>query len=252
MRRLDQATTLEVEQDKASEKPIVALLPVGSVEPHGPHLPLGTDTTISLGACNTAASRLEQEGVLVWLAPSVPYGVTEYARNFAGAVSVPAEVLTGYLQAVAAGLREAGANVVVLVNNHLEPAHDAAIRGVLKDFSPGEVMVACPLTKEWAKKLSAEFKHGSCHAGRYETSLVLAVEPESVRQELAKALPAVGISLAEKIKAGIVEFKAMGLERAYAGAPAEASLQEGEELLQILGEMVATEVLKGLTLQGLR
>lgn len=248
---LSQATSPDIERDCQGGNKIITLLPIGSVEPHGPHLPLGTDTSISLGACRVGSTLLEQQGYRVWLAPAVPYGVTEYARNFPGAVSIPSEVLTGYLVAVVRGLLKTGATTVVLVNNHLEPAHDAAIRAVTREFSPGQVGVACPLTRRWGRLLSPEFKHGSCHAGQYETSLILAIAPETVQTQVAATLPAVPISLAEKIQSGVTEFVEMGLDRAYAGSPAQATAQEGRDMLNILGQMVATEATELLkTLSG--
>ena len=76
-----------------AQGPVVALLPVGSVEPHGPHLPLGTDTFISQAVAERAALRLQERGVHTMIAPSVPYGVTDFASGFQGAISVPADAL---------------------------------------------------------------------------------------------------------------------------------------------------------------
>jgi len=86
----------------------VALVPVGSVEPHGPHLPLATDTLISEAAAERAASLLGREGLSAFVAPAVPYGVTRFAEGFAGAISVPAAALTAFVRAVIEGYLEAG------------------------------------------------------------------------------------------------------------------------------------------------
>jgi creatinine amidohydrolase len=230
------------------KRAVVALVPVGSTEPHGPHLGLGTDVVISAAACVRATELLERKGPLVSvIAPAINYGVTECAAGFPGAVSVPAAVLTAYVAAVCEGLLGQGLRHVCLVNNHLEPAHDVAIRAVLPGRE-GKVSVACPLAKKWARTLSEEFKSGACHAGQYETSIVMAAAPELVDEAARQTLPAVPISLSKQLAAGVTTFAAMGLDRAYAGDPKAASIEEGERLIQRLAEMVVGEIREALGL----
>ena len=226
---------------------LVVLVPVGSVEPHGPHLSLLTDTEISLGAAARAAELLEAQGQAARVAPPVPYGVTECASGFAGAVSVPAAALTAYLGAVVDGFLAAGAVHVCLVNNHLEPEHDAAVRAAVAGRGAARASVASPLTRRWARTLSHEFKRGECHAGRYETSLALARDGALVDEAARAGLPEVKVSLSDQLRAGVHQFRAMGMARAYAGAPAEATAAEGRELFERLAEMVVGEVLGALS-----
>ncbi len=227
---------------------VVALVPVGSTEPHGPHLGLGTDVVISAAACVRAVELLEKKGPLTAvIAPAISYGVTECAAGFPGAVSIPAPVLTSYIAAVCDGLLAQGFRHVCLVNNHLEPDHDAAVRAVL-DGRDKKVSYACPLTKRWAKTLSAEFKSGACHAGQYETSIVMAAAPELVDEGMRATLAQVPISLSEKLKAGVTTFTQMGMELAYSGNPAGASVEEGEQMIQRLAEMVVGEVREAIGL----
>ncbi|HWM84948.1 MAG TPA: creatininase family protein [Kofleriaceae bacterium] len=232
--------------DLAASGKLVVLVPVGSVEPHGPHLSLETDTEISLGAAELAAARLEEQGLTARIAPPVPYGVTECARAFPGAVSVPAAALSAYLGAVVDGFLASGAAHVCLINNHLEPEHDSAVRAAVQGRDAARVSVACPLTRRWARTLSDEFKSGACHAGRYETSLALARDPRLCDEAARAQLPEVPVSLSDKLRAGVSDFAAMGLARAYAGAPAEATRAEGDELFQRLADMVVGEVLGAL------
>jgi creatinine amidohydrolase len=174
----------------------------------------------------------------------VPYGVTDYASGFAGAIGVPAEALTTMLRAIATSLLATGFAHVCFVNNHLEPAHDAAVRGAIAGMPAGAASVACPLTRRWGRTLSDEFKRGDCHAGRYETSLVLAAGSH-VRASFGE-LPTLGLSLSEAIRAGKSTFAEIGMERAYTGAPREATREEGEQLYDKLVAMVVTEIREAL------
>lgn len=242
-RRLGEMTYEEVASACATGKAVL-LLPVGSVEPHGPHLPLDTDAIISEEASARAAEVLAGQGLTVAIAPTLPYGVTDYASGFAGAVGVPREALVAFLRAIVSRALADGWAHVCVVNNHLEPAHDAAVREAAEGHPEGRVSVACPLTRRWGRTLSDEFKRGDCHAGRYETSLVLAAR-RAVR-DVSRELPSLGISLAEAIKQGKDRFVDIGMTRAYTGAPAEATREEGEDLYARLAEMIAVEVREGL------
>jgi creatinine amidohydrolase len=237
-RLLGEMTTEEVKALLAAP-PTAALVPVGSVEPHGPHLPLSTDTLLGETAALRACDALAARGVQAVVAPSVAYGVTDFAEGFAGAVSVPAEVLTSMLRAIVTRLRAEGFSHVCLVNNHLEPAHDAAVRASIAGIAGASV--ASPLTRRWARTLSDEFRRGDCHAGRYETSLVLAAGGRVSDEH--RALPAVGISLADAIREGKNRFRDIGMARAYTGSPAEATRDEGDALYVRLVEMIVGEVL---------
>lgn len=247
MKRLADLTTEEV-RGIVSRPPTAVLVPVGSVEPHGPHLPLGTDTIISETAAERACDALAARGVSAVVAPSVPYGVTDFAQGFAGAVSVPAQALTALLKAIVAGLLADGWTHVSLVSNHLEPGHDAAVRAAA---GPG-ASVATPLTRRWGRTLTDEFKRGDCHAGRYETSLVLAAGSRASALVKAehRALPPVGVSLSDAIRGGKNRFRDIGMDRAYTGAPAEATREEGDASYARLVEMIVTEVLEGIAAGG--
>lgn len=227
----------------------IALVPVGSTEPHGPHLPLLTDVILSDEACRRAARALRDRGVPAVVAPSIAYGVTHYALGFRGAIGVSASTLTALVTDVGSALLDDGFSHVAFVNNHLEPEHVAAIEaGVLAiSAARGPTCVSFPnqLTKRWGRTLTDEFKRGDCHAGRYETSLVLAAREELVEREVARDLPAVEISLSEAIRtAGAhgVTFQEIGMTRAYTGAPAEGSRREGDQTYAKLVDMIVTTI----------
>jgi creatinine amidohydrolase len=227
----------------------VALLPIGSTEPHGPHLPLSTDILLSEEACRRAARALRDGDTPALVAPSIGYGVTRYASGFRGAIGVSDTTLVALVCDVARSLLDDGFLHVALVNNHLEPEHVAAIERA-REAIAGERGKACisfpnQLTRRWGRTLTDEFKRGDCHAGRYETSLVLAVRPDLVEGEVAKGLAPVPISLSAAIVAAAgapLRFGDIGMHRAYTGAPAEATAAEGATTYDRLVEMIVVEV----------
>lgn len=227
-------------------RPVVILLPVGAIEPHGPHLPLDTDVIISQAACEHAAHGLAVRDVLALVAPAIAYGVTNFASDFSGAISVSRDALVAYLRAVVDGWLSTGAAHVCVVNNHLEPAHDAAVRESIAGLGARQASVASPLTRRWARTLSDEFKRGACHAGEYETSIVQAAHADSVREEIRAQLPEVDVSLSDAISRGIDTFVGMGLSKSYAGAPARATAAHGDDMLARLAEMIVGEVTEAM------
>ena len=230
----------------ADTKPVVILLPVGSVEPHGPHLGLLTDTIISEACAEHAANRLSHDHN-VYIAPSVPYGVTDYASGFKGAISIAEDALVNYLIAIVKGFIDNGVDHVCLINNHLEPDHYQAILKTLDAFQSTQCSVACPLKRRWARTLSDEFKRGECHAGQYETAIIMAADADGVHTDIQHTLPEVPVSLSDNILKGVNTFTDMGMSQAYAGAPAKATIAEGQELIAKLSHMIVTEITEAMS-----
>jgi creatinine amidohydrolase len=208
----------------------IALWPVGAVEPHGPHAPLGTDTLISVGICERAAARLDNAVVL----PPLPFGVTRYGAAFAGAIGISEATLRAVVLDVATALDQQGFRRLVIVNNHFEPEQVATLRSAAAEAG---ALYLDLVRRRNAQRLTEEFRRGSCHAGRYETSLVLADAPELVDPEMA-SLPSNEVDMPAAMAAGRTDFVAMGMDRAYCGAPAEASAEEGRETFQTLTDML--------------
>lgn len=221
----------------------VAILPVGSTEPHGPHLPLDTDVTIALAQSRRAAGKFEALGVPALVLPPLAYGLTNWTEGFPGRVTLRPGTLWALLEDVVTSLEQDGVRRIVFVNAHLEPEHVRVLRGVAGDHAEraegrAQVVFVDVTRRKLTERLGEEFQSGDCHAGRYESSLVLAADPASVREPERRKLPTVRIDLLEKMKAGIASFRKAGATRAYCGDPAAASVEEGEELLERLADMI--------------
>src|SRR5690349_10107221 len=183
-----------IEARERLSKRVVALLPIGCTEPHGPHLPLDTDVTIAQAQARRAAELLEQAGVAALVLPPIAYGVTNYTEGFAGRLTIRPGTLWALIEDVIEALEQEGVRQIVLVNGHLEPAHVAVLRGVVLDHAErgalkAQAIVADNTRRRWAATLGEEFQSGDCHAGRYESSVVLFADPAHVRASRKELAP---------------------------------------------------------------
>jgi|SRR5882672_976177 len=227
----------------------VAVLPVGAVEAHGPHLPLGTDVIIAEAMARSGAARIAAQGMAVVILPPLPFTAAPFAAAFAGTLSVAPSTVTALLLDLARELTRHGFAALAVANAHLDPAHREALAAAERAARKESLLpVVCPdvTRKPWAMRLSEEFRSGACHAGRYEGSIVLASRPDLVREDLRKALPPNPASLSTAIREGKRTFEEAGGPRAYFGWPADATVDEGRSSVETLGAVLAEAVLGAL------
>jgi len=221
----------------------VALLPVGAMEAHGPHLPLGTDVIIANAMARACAEELSGEGWTAVLLPALWATRAGFAEAFPGTVSVGADTVTTLVREIGASLAARGFPVLAVANAHLDPEHLASLRAAAAT-PVGTLRVVFPdLTRRAAaERLGEEFRTGACHAGRFEGSVVLAEAPELVRTRVAEGLEPNPASLSDAIREGKTSFHEAGGPRAYFGWPADATAAEGRETVRVLGALLAEAV----------
>lgn len=233
-------TSSQVAELLAGPRKPVLLLPVGAIEPHGPHAPLATDVIISAGMCARAAARLADDpDVRVLVLPTLNYGVTRFSAAFPGAVSVSEDTLRGLVVDVCGSLAGQGFSRIIVVNNHFEPAHVTTLR---KATAEAGVAYLDLVRRRYAARLTEEFRSGSCHAGQYETSLVLADRPSLVDTEAMATLPPVPVDMPVEMAAGKADFVALGMADAYCGAPADATAEEGLSTFDTLTDLLVEAI----------
>jgi mycofactocin precursor peptide peptidase len=205
------------------DRPLV-VVPLGSVEQHGHHLPLTTDTAVAGAVAEAAAAALD--GAL--LAPALAYGASGEHEQFPGTISLGTEALTGLLVEYGrSACRWAGR--VVVVNGHggnldALAAAGAVLRGEARELA-------------W---FPCGVRGADAHAGRTETSLMLHVEPEAVRAERAAAgeTAPIGQLLPRLRREGVRPVSPTGV----LGNPAGASAAEGAALLAGLTDRLVAAV----------
>lgn len=161
-----------------------ALLPFGAIEEHGPHLPLGTDAL----AAGSLAARLAAEADLIEL-PVMPYGQVWSLEHFDGSLSVGDETLVALVLGVAEGLERAGVKGIVLLSAHLGNA--AALKKAARALEERGGIPAIALTYPGLAAVAAQVRESPqshpaiMHADELETSIMLALHPETVQMDRA-------------------------------------------------------------------
>lgn len=247
---IDWAAATWEDIDAADRFHAIAVLPVGAIEAHGPHLPLATDVVIAEAMARAGAARLaapagDGRSRTVFVLPPVTYTAAGFAAGFPGTLSVAAAAVTTLILDIARALAARDIAILALANAHLDPAHLQALAAAVTAADREGLRIVHPdLTrKPWPSRLSAEFQSGACHAGRFESSVVLAERPELVREDVRASLPSNPASLSVAIRDGKRTFIDAGGPRAYFGAPAEATAAEGRDTIQALGQILAEAVL---------
>ncbi|GGL85346.1 creatininase family protein [Nakamurella endophytica] len=162
------------------------ILPFGAHEQHGPHLPLATDTVMAAGLAGRIAEQVDG-----WLLPAVTYGHTVGNDGFPGTVSLSFETVRAVAADICRALVRQGARGVVVVNGDFgnRAPLELAAQQVRAETSRPVLVVNYPGLAEIAAELctTAPAGWGLMHADEFETSVVLALEPEHVRMERAVA-----------------------------------------------------------------
>lgn len=210
----------------------MVLVPIGSIEQHGPHLPVETDSLIARAVTVHAANDLARSGELVLTAPVVAYGASGEHQSFPGTCSIGRDALRLVLIELVRSIRT-WAERVVFVNAHGGNvwALTSAIRQ-LRNEGHDVAWVACATEEVDA------------HAGYTETSLVLHLQPDMVRLNLAEAgnTTPVGELMPAIMSRGISAVSPNGV----LGDPSGATAQEGERVLVAMTADVVDRIRSGL------
>lgn len=227
----------------------VAVLPVGAIEAHGPHLPVDADVIIAVAMARVGAAKLSPRGHPALVLPALAYTAAGFAAAFPGTLSVSGETVTALIVDIARNLTQQRFRVLAIANAHLDPAHLTALGAAVETArAQGLLPIVFPdiSRKPWGSRLGDEFKSGACHAGRFETSILMAEGPHHVRDAVRQSLPPNPKSLSRAIRDGKTTFTEAGGPRAYFGSPAEASRDEGHHTIDVLGGILEEAVMAEL------
>jgi creatinine amidohydrolase len=192
----------------------ILVVPLGATEQHGPHLPLSTDSDIALALARELAARREE----VVVAPFLPYGSSGEHAGFAGTLSIGAEATELVLVELCRSATAAYERVLLLSTHggNAEPVGRAVAR--LREEGRD--------VRAWGPRWG-----GDAHAGRTETSVMLALDAGRVSGERAECgnVDPIDELIARLVEVGVREVSANGV----LGDPGGASAERGCELLEV-------------------
>ena len=175
------------EAERAVKEAGFCVIPFGSFEQHGGHLPLNTDSRLARGILNAAGSSLSagESSLLLTVLPVVSVGMSPEHADFPGTLSLAKETFFAYAEALTARLLELGAKRIVLFNSHggNTPYLQIAAREYRERYGT-IVLLFDVFSSESIVRFTGPLDY---HAGTVETSLMLYLFPEAVRQQGAEA-----------------------------------------------------------------
>ncbi|MEA5465526.1 creatininase family protein [Leptothoe sp. PORK10 BA2] len=227
----------------ADKDQVVIVQPVGSIEQHGPHLPLVVDTALGMAVIGRALEQLDPS-VPVYCLPPLCYGKSNEHWGFPGTVTLSASTLMAVLTDVADSIYQAGFRKLVLLNSH--GGQPQVIEIVARDVHQRQPDFWVFPQFLWrvphgvGELLSPREREEGIHAGDAETSLMLAILPDQVYMDRAvteypPALKPGGLLSLE----GSLPFSWITRDISQSGVVGDATVATVEKGQQILAEVAA-------------
>ena len=240
------------EAEKRLSEVDLALLPVGAIEQHGPHLPLDTDAHDAERLARLVAEGCSDPKPLVL--PLIPYGVSYHHDDFPGTVSVGNKALSSMVYDIGLSVARHGINKLLIVNGHggNTPTLQFAAQLINRDAH----IFTCVDTGETSDVDLAALSATSndVHAGEIETSTSLAVRPHLVQMDkVEKFVPEFSSRYLNFTTKRSVEWYARTARISPSGVlgdPTIASREKGEQMWEVMVRNLVelVEELKGMTL----
>lgn len=221
------------EAEKLLRETPVAIVPIGSTEQHGPHLPLGTDIFLAEELANRVSEKI---GAVVF--PSLNFGYSWVWRDIPGTVSLPEPLLQDVLKSIAYSVERYGVKLLVFLNGHeannsalkyaIRAAQDELNVKLLGMFYPGMEAV-------YKRHMESATWGGMFHADEFETSLMLAsakkklVAADKAVREYPEKPPLYGMD-----NSSLGDISSSGVY----GDPTLASAEKGEAMFRSFTEKI--------------
>ena len=231
-------TYLTTEELSVIDKPnTFVIIPLGSVEQHGPHLPFGTKTFLAETIAYMAANRLKKEEYSCIIAPTLPYIPCSNNTGFPSFFSMSARTYSDALFDIGNSFANDGFKCIFFVNMSVSPDALKAVTTAIQDLNAiPEFMAFDPMPlwnfsndekiAEFLTSINLDSKN-EIHADVKETSALLALYPTLIKYKNLLDLPDCNVNKSWEMLKGNFSFKEMGSINGYLGSPSKASKEMG-------------------------
>ncbi len=221
----------------------LVIIPTGSTEQHGPHLPLGTDSLIALEVSIRVGKLLKAP-----IFPILDIGHSIEHLSFPGSISYTPETMLAVIRDISTSLTSHGFKHLVFINGHggNQAVLELSIQWIRNNlkfwaylFNIGEIAQERGMRKS---KIMVQDKHRSVlHADKIETSMVLSIAPDKVKQTRTESKPGKKKSkISESSFIGSLGWNAEDMgESGVIGDPRGATSVEGSALLDYVAARIA-------------
>lgn len=230
----------------AAGRDAIVILPVGSIEQHGPHLPVEVDSLLGEEVALRTARKLVAGGTEALVLPNLWTGVSEHHMSFGGTITLDLPTFLAVIEQIVKSVLRHGFRRIALLNGH--GGNENALRSLTDELTPRYRAPIVEFTYWYAaaEAIGAELETQAnvLHACEAETAMMMALRPELVAQSrigLAKS------NLAPDLPAGIYRWRTLGAVSAsgVVGHPEAASPEKGRRLLEAISSVIAAKLADG-------
>jgi len=218
----------------------VLILPIGSCEPHGYHLPYANDFLTIEALASLAAANANAQGAKVLVLPVLPYGVNVNLEDLPRAQSLRPATMMAFVKDVVNTAEQQGIRKVVIFNGH--GGNSTTLGATLRELFASHPRVFVSLVEPfntWADRQQKVFRNPGGHSGEAETSVSLALFPEKVHMERAVAPRETRPKLAQAGYATFVKRWRHLSDTTGQGDPTGATVEKGRQLVDVFVERIS-------------
>src|SRR6201996_8773762 len=225
----------------------IVIIPVASLEQHGPHLPVEVDSMLGETVAARTAAKVAARGQAVVVLPVLWTGLSEHHMSFGGTITLDNAAFAAVVEGVVRSVLRHGFAKIVLLNAH--GGNENALRALTDDLTPKLGVPIVQLTYWYAAAAAIakilETQGGLQHACEAETAMMMAISPDVVaadRIPLAKSNTTP--DMADIVGGGVYMWRSIGSRSASGviGNPEAATPQKGEALLEAISGALADKL----------